>query len=231
MKTKSKALLLALCAVLLVAASVLGTMAYLTSQDQVTNTFTVGSVSIKLDEAQVNKDGTYVNGHNTRVKTNEYHLLPGHTYYKDPTMTVDAKSEAAYVRMVVTVENIDQLKLALPNSGATAKYYGADGTFLLQMLCVDEKGTCTWDKDIWKMQGYTESTDGKNGVYEFRYKEIVAKSDTETVLPDLFTHITVPGEIDNTHLACLKDVKIVVNAHAIQADGFDTADKAWDAFN
>ena len=31
MKTKSKALLLTLCAVLLVAASVLGTMAYLTS--------------------------------------------------------------------------------------------------------------------------------------------------------------------------------------------------------
>lgn len=231
MKTKSKALLLALCAVLLVAASVLGTLAYLTSQDQVTNTFTVGSVSITLDEAKVNTDGTYVNGPNTRVKTNEYHLLPGHTYYKDPTVTVDAKSEAAYVRMVVTVENIDQLKRALPNSGATAKYYGADGTFLLQMLCVDENGTCTWDKDIWKMQGYTESTDGKNGVYEFRYKAIVAKSDTETVLPDLFTHITVPGEIDNTHLAYLKDVKIVVNAHAIQADGFDTPDKAWDAFN
>ena len=41
MKTRSKALLLTLCAVLLVAASVLGTMAYLTSTDEVTNTFTV----------------------------------------------------------------------------------------------------------------------------------------------------------------------------------------------
>lgn len=44
MKTRSKALLLTLCAVLLVAASVLGTMAYLTSTDEVTNTFTVGQV-------------------------------------------------------------------------------------------------------------------------------------------------------------------------------------------
>lgn len=231
MKTKSKALLLALCAVLLVAASVLGTLAYLTSTDTVENTFSVGSVSIKLDEAQVNKDGTYVKGHDTRVKANEYHLLPGHTYYKDPTVTMDAKSEAAYVRMVVTVENIDQLKLALPNEGATAKYYGTDGTFLLQMLCVDENNNCTWDKDVWKTQGYTQSADGKNGVYEFRYKEIVAKSENVTVLPDLFTHITVPGEIDNTHLEYLKDVKIVVNAHAIQADGFENDEAgAWTAF-
>ena len=52
MKTKSKALLLTLCAVLLVAASVMGTMAYLTSTDKVENTFTVGNVKITLDEAR-----------------------------------------------------------------------------------------------------------------------------------------------------------------------------------
>ena len=42
MKTKRKALLLSLCAVLLVAVSVMGTIAYLTSTDNVANTFTVG---------------------------------------------------------------------------------------------------------------------------------------------------------------------------------------------
>ena len=54
---KSKAILMALCAVLLVAASVMGTLAYLTSTDTVTNTFTVGNVQIKLDEAKVNEEG------------------------------------------------------------------------------------------------------------------------------------------------------------------------------
>ena len=55
MKTKRKALLLSLCAVLLVVASVMGTMAYLTSTSAtVTNTFTVGNVGITLDEAPVN---------------------------------------------------------------------------------------------------------------------------------------------------------------------------------
>lgn len=231
MKSKHKALRLSMCAVLLVAVSIFGTLAYLTDRDTVTNTFTVGSVGLKLDEADVKPDGSYETNPDSRVQANEYHLLPGHTYYKDPTVTVNAGSEDAYVRMIVTVKNIDQLKLALPNNGATAKYYGTDGTFLLQMLCVDENGTCTWNKDAWKMQGYTQSTDGKNGAYEFRYKKIVDKPENDTVLADLFTHITVPGEIDNTHLAYLKDVKIVVNAHAIQADGFEDDEVgAWTAF-
>ena len=53
MKTARKVLMIALCAVLLVSISVMGTMAYLTSQDTVTNTFTVGKVAINLDEADV----------------------------------------------------------------------------------------------------------------------------------------------------------------------------------
>lgn len=232
MKSKHKAWLLPMCAVLLAAVSIFGTLAYLTDKDTATNTFTVGSVGLKLDEAKVNTDGS-LSTQDVRVKENEYHLLPGHTYYKDPTVTVDAGSEDAYVRMIVTVENIDELKRALPNRDTTTKYYDTDGTFLLQMLCVDKNGNCTWKEDVWKMQDYTESesTDGKNGVYEFRYKQIVAKSENATVLPDLFTHITVPGEIDNTHLAYLRNVKIVVNAHAIQADGFENDEAgAWTAF-
>ena len=220
MKTKSKALLLALCAVLLVAASVLGTLAYLTADDSVTNTFTVGKVAITLDEAKVNTDGAYAEEHDTRVKNNAYHLLPGHTYYKDPTVTVSAGSEAAYVRMIVTVENIDKLKATLTDP----KYYGTDGTFLLQSLCGG------WDPAVWEYKGYTESSDSKTGNYEFRYYQVVSKSENATKLDDLFETITVPSEIDNDHLANLEEVKIVVNAHAIQADGFADADAAWEAF-
>ena len=104
MKTKSKALLLALCAVLLVAASVLGTMSYLTSQDEVTNTFTVGSVSITLDEAKVNTDGTYVTDKDNRTDTNDYHLLPGHSYIKDPTIHVAQNSEDCWLFVQITDE-------------------------------------------------------------------------------------------------------------------------------
>ena len=224
MKKTTKALLLTACALVLVIGSVFGTLAYLTSQDSVTNTFTVGNVAITLDEADVKKDGTYENGHDTRVKANEYHLLPGHTYSKDPTVTVEADSEDAYVRMIVTVKNIDDLKSALPNSDETTKYYAVDGTFLLQMLCGG------WDADTWQFVGYTPNDAGTEGKYEFRYKEVVKKSETATKLDDLFETIIVPGEIDNDHLAYLANVQIDVAAHAIQADGFANADAAWAAF-
>lgn len=102
MKKKTKALMLVLCAVLLVTASVLGTMAYLTSTDKVVNTFTVGKVAITLDEAQVDLDGTPV-ADAARVKQNAYHLLPGHTYTKDPTVHVQANSEDSFI--FVKVEN------------------------------------------------------------------------------------------------------------------------------
>ena len=102
MKKKTKALMLVLCAVLLVTASVLGTMAYLTSTDKVVNTFTVGKVAITLDEAKVDPDGKPV-ADAARVKENAYHLLPGHTYTKDPTVHVQANSEDSFI--FVKVEN------------------------------------------------------------------------------------------------------------------------------
>ena len=96
MKTKTKALALFLSAVLLVVTTVFATMAYLTSQDSVRNTFTFGQVGITLDEADVNTDGTVIAGAE-RVKANEYHLIPGHTYVKDPVVHIDANSENCWL--------------------------------------------------------------------------------------------------------------------------------------
>lgn len=98
-KTKTKALLMSLCAVLLVAASVLGTMAYLTDSKDVKNTFTVGNVTITMDETDVD-DST---PNKERDQANSYKLLPGHTYTKDPIIHVDANSEDCY--LFVKVDN------------------------------------------------------------------------------------------------------------------------------
>lgn len=97
-----KKLMSVLAIVLVIAMSVAGTYAYLTSQDSVTNTFTVGNVAITLDEAKANTDGSLVAGAD-RVKANTYKLLPGHTYTKDPIIHVDAASENCY--LFVKVEN------------------------------------------------------------------------------------------------------------------------------
>ena len=96
---KSKVLLTLACAVLLVAASVMGTLAYLTSTSEVKNTFSVGSVTITMDEQDVDNstDGK------DRDTENRYKLMPGHEYTKDPTIHVDPTSEDCY--LFVTINN------------------------------------------------------------------------------------------------------------------------------
>ena len=213
MKTKSKALLLTLCAVLLVAASVMGTMAYLTSTDKVENTFTVGKVAIKLDEAKANTDGSLVDGA-ARVKANEYKLLPGHTYNKDPMVTVLSGSEASYIKMTVTYSKASALDAIFASTGA-------DLTSIF-------KG---YDSANWIAKGNTKDAAANTRTYEFWYKETVGAPTADVALDALFDSITIPGEITQAQLETIKDMTITVTAYAIQADGFANADAAWAKFS
>ncbi len=224
MKTGKKALLMTLCAVLLIVASVMGTVAYLTSSDTVTNTFTVGNVKITLDEAKVDEYGVAASPA-VRVDANTYKLLPGHEYTKDPTVTVVKGSEESYIRMLVTVSDIDALKAAFPVAKYADFYNG--NIFLLQKLVTG------WDSAVWVSTNVVnEKTDG-SCVYEFRYKTTVdaSKATADTVLEPLFETIVIPDTVDGTALAELNNVKIIVTAEAIQADGFATAADAYDALD
>lgn len=212
MKTKSKALLLALCAVLLVTASVLGTMAYLTSTDKVVNTFTVGSVAIKLDEAKANPDGSLV-ANADRVQSNEYKLLPGHTYNKDPMVTVLKGSESSYIKMTVTFSKAKELDaIFAPN--------GADMTSIFN----------GYDPANWIYKGNTKDANKDTRTYEFWYKMAVGAPTDNVALDALFDSITVPGTIKNDQLKSIEGMTITVNAYAIQADGFTDANEAWQNF-
>lgn len=210
---KSKVLITTVCAVLLVTVSVLGTLAYLTSQDEVVNTFTVGKVNITLDEAAVNADGTEIAGAD-RVKENNYHLIPGQTYIKDPTLTVKAKSEDSYVRMLLTLNCADEFDAiyAPDKADLTTIFNGYDAT-------------------NWVYETVTRDTAKNTITYEFRYKEIVAKSATDTKLDALFDSINVPSAFDSKDMKSIANLKITVVGHAIQATGFADADAAWSAFN
>lgn len=211
---KSKVLLLSVCAVLLVVATVLGTLAYLTDRDTVVNTFTVGQVDIVLDEADVNPDGTVIEGAD-RVKENDYHLIPGMTYTKDPTITVLKGSEESYVRMVVTVSCYAELK----------EIFGED--FLPQYF------VSGWDPETWLTTGEIKVDEEANtATYEFRYKETVTPTaDEDMVLDALFDSLTVPGTVSGEELAKIADLKITVVGHAIQKTSFDSEDAAWAAFD
>lgn len=245
-KTKTKALLMSLCAVLLVAASVLGTMAYLTDSEEVNNTFTVGNVAIKLDEAKVddmgnlvkNQDGTLAD----RVTQNAYKLLPGHTYVKDPTVTVLEPSVASYVRMKVTFNKASAL-IAMctnPDWEEDAPTEIKNAWPLLYMVNFTDKSV-KWDGII--MDNMFESENMLNNtkycVYDkaadtltfyYYYTETVAAIDADVKLATLFDSIKVPEWATNDQLKALQGFEINVVAEAIQADGFKNADAAWDAF-
>ena len=243
MKKTSKALLLTICAVLLVAASVMGTMAYLTSTDKVQNTFTVGKVAIKLDEAKVGTDGTPVEGAD-RVKENGYKLLPGHTYIKDPTVTVLKDSVESYVRMKVTFNNAAEIiAMCTDPEFAEDGPTGVENAFpLIRMVKFVEANAPKWDGIIpnnmvdteemlesAKYFAYDEESDTLT--YIFYYTETVAAPDDNVVLPVLFDKITVPEWVTGDQLAKLDKFEINAVAEAIQADGFANADAAWAAFD
>ena len=210
---KSKVLLTLLCAVALVATSVFGTLAYLTSTDEVTNTFTVGNVAIKLDEAPVDEDGV-ADKTAERVDKNDYHLLPGHKYDKDPMVTVLAGSERSYIKMTVTFSKAAELDAIFDPAGADmTSIFGG------------------YDAAAWIDKGNTEDAQTNTRTYEFWYKEAVAAPTADVELDALFDTITVPGTINNDQLATIAGMTITVNAYAIQADGFDDAADAWDHFS
>ena len=84
-----KTIMMITALVLVAVMSIGGTFAYLTSQDAVTNTFTVGKVDIELKETDMKSD--------ERGNHNEYHMIPGEEIKKDPTVTVKGNSEDSYV--------------------------------------------------------------------------------------------------------------------------------------
>lgn len=209
---KMRPVVIVLCAILLVAASVLGTVAYLTDDAEVVNTFTVGNVQITLDEAEVDAMGVPT-GNDRTTTGNEYHLIPGVTYTKDPVMTVKSGSEESYVRMLVTVTHYDELTAIFGNP------------FLPEMF------VSGWDSTKWITTGVIAEDDAANtATYEFRYFETVDPDAADVVLPALFETFTIPGEVTGDELATIADLEISVEGHAIQAIGFADADAAWAVF-
>lgn len=226
MKNAKKILALLLCAVLLVGASVAGTVAYLTSVQTVKNTFTVGQVHIELHETGEKPHGDGTDGL-------VCHLIPGKAVNKDPQVTVKQNSEDCYVRMKVTVNEPDKLAAAFNGltytgvHGTNIPYVTDDGMFNLHLI-IDG-----WKAEDWAFTSYNKA----DGVYEFRYvgelatNGIVPKPTSgNTELPELFTTITLPTDMTNVLIKNLEGVEINVTAEAIQADTFTDANAAWIAF-
>lgn len=233
MNAKKKVFTIIICIALLIITSVFGTIAYFTSEDEVTNSFTIGSVELALDEAKVNengkpvdKDGNIVTDLNKaeRIEGNTYKLVPGSSYTKDPTITILKDSKDSYVRMLVIVSDDKSLKLAFPkdkeidNKKIYEDYY--DGDTILFHKIVDG-----YDSSKWIYNSFYEKD--SSYIYEYRYyKEVNGKSGNLKLEP-LFTSITIPGTVNNIELSNLDNFSLTVVGNAIQNNGFNSADEAW----
>ncbi len=208
---KRRTFLLVLCALLALSSAAMGTIAYMTDWTAAVNTFSVGDMEIRVDESAVNPDGTPIDGA-ARVTGNDYHLLPGATYVKDPTVTMLKGSDSAYVRMLVTINCMSELNAIFPG-------------FL------PEEHVTGWDAALWPCTGVTDNGDN-TATYEFRYHTaVITPADADFPLEPLFTAIHVPGDITGDQLSAIAALEIIVEGEAIQTSNFDSAQQAWEAFD
>ena len=212
---KKKILALSMCIALAAIAIVGASLAYFTDTKTATNTFTMGNVQIKLDETNVNDP------EGDRVTSNVYNVYPGAVVTKDPIVHNIGKN-GAYIRATVNVSNWMNLVGAYyPDFKET---FPNDGYKAALNLLVGELG------EGWSVVGVEAGDVFTIGQFDVKFilkYDGVLASGTDTTA--MFQTVTIPAGIDNANADSFDEVKVV--AQAIQADGFDTWEEAFTAFD
>lgn len=221
-KTRIKVLAVALAFVMVAVSSSLLTVAYLTSETgKVTNTFSNSAkVKITLDELKVDEYGKakeLESSESPRGTANDYKLIPGHSYIKDPTIHVEAGSEPCYLFVKVT----NPLTAIEAADDETNGIY----TIATQMenngwSCIDE------DNGIYMYIG-TGDDETEIGLV------VDARNNDEDVSTDIVVfeklNIASDKKAEDINVEKYNNAKIEITAYAVQADGFDEGADAWNA--
>ena len=211
--TKKRFVAILLCVTLVALAAIGATFAYLTDSKTVNNTFTMGNVKITLDETNVN-DPT-----GDRVTSNAYHVYPGAVVTKDPIVHNTGKN-AAYIRATINVENwMNNCAAYYPEFGIAYPSAGYEQSLL---LLVDALG------EGWSIVGVETGKPFELGNFSakfiLKYDGTLASGADTTAM---FNQVKVPAGIKNGN----DFGAITVVAQAIQADGFDTWEAAFAAYD
>lgn len=253
---KKKIVALCLCVALAVVAIGGATLAYFTDTKTATNTFTVGNVKIELLESNLHRENAgYANGttvdelnpDNAELwsnvdkegtgNTNKYKagdtfytdeqikanaktykcddvkLNPGESYHKMPYV-VNTGVNDAYIRIRVMIPaNLDT---AILNSSMYTTTAMKSGEFT---YAYDDSGT-------------VERNGIKYNVYTFTRTEALPAG--EMTYWNVWGTVHMDKDVTNEEIASLLpngNFRVLVEADAIQADGFANATEAWAAFN
>lgn len=212
---KKKVLALSMCIALAAIAIVGASLAYFTDTKTATNTFTMGNVKIKLDETNVNDPK------GDRVTSNVYNVYPGAVVTKDPIVHNTGKN-GAYIRATVNVSNWMNLVSAYyPDFKET---FPNDGYKAALNLLVGDLGEGWSVVDV--VAGDVFTIGQFDAKFILKYDGVLATGADTTAM---FQTVTIPTGIDNANADSFDEVKVV--AQAIQADGFDTWEDAFAAFD
>ena len=199
-----------LAVVLLIGVGVGGTLAWLQdTTPTLTNTFTVGDVTLTLKESPITvaDDGTVSYGTPAEGVSNTYPALPGASYRKDPVVTVDENSEKCYLFV----------KFEYTTDAST--YY-------------------TYTSKLTIGEGWTKlSSATEDGITTEVWHRTVDKSTTDTSFDllaklggDYAEDITLavnPLAVTNDTVDKASAQKLVYTAYAVQFDNVDDAEAAW----
>lgn len=212
---KKKIVAICLVACLAVIAIAGATLAYFTDTKKAENTFTMGNVKITLDETDID------NPQGDRVTKNDYNVYPGQTVVKDPIVH-NVGANDAYIRATVNVSNWMNLVAAYyPDFKET---FPNDGYKAALNLLVGELG------EGWEVIGVEAGDVFTIGQFDakfiLKYDGKLASGDDT---PAMFEKVIIPAGIDNANASSFSSVKVV--AEAIQADGFDSWEAAFAAYD
>ena len=217
--TKKRFVAILLCVTLVALAAIGATFAYLTDSKTVNNTFTMGNVAIKLDETDIK------NPTGDRVTSNEYNVYPGAVVKKDPIVHNTGKN-GAYVRAVVTIED-GMNWLGLYNENVwTAPQEAAFNAMINNTL-----------GDGWELVDIAYDMSGPNHptsdfVATLKYTNVLeAGKDTTAMFSQIAFPTKLTGNDVTTRIDQNGEFGINVVAQAIQADGFDTWEAAFAAYD
>lgn len=222
-----KKIAVAVSLLLVLALSIGGTIAWLTDSETVTNTFTIGNVDITLKEtdAQGNK-----------VNAQSFKFVPGVTMAKDPTVTVEAGSEACYVFVKVDeVIGNDNNKVVYTSANQTVEKSFSDYfTYAIRRENEWTQGDGTnipadvYYREYNAADGADEDTESDAATYYI----LTAGAPTDTTANGDNGVITVKDTVTKEMVDALnqsgyKTPQLTFTAYAIQKEGFATAAAAW----
>lgn len=193
----------------------IGSIAYFTSQDSLTNTFMMSTYDPDNPGNPSNPEDIFSiriyeteNGEETTTGKTYTDIKPGDVLEKDPTVR-NTGAYSQWVRMQVTITNAAAWKEACEKYGITE---------LLEIFG-------GYDESKWSM--YEEAYEDKEAdtlTYEFYLNQELKPKETAT----LFTTMKIPQEFKAEDMISLSRFELKVTADAIQSQG--TGESSREAF-